>query len=179
MNAVLVPTSIAAKNVDSLNRSVVAAVDVNNGAIFQLNGISAEQGQGEVFNYAAPAEGALSNLWMAYSPEVVVTVSGDFKAKGIDADPRHFTNIAGVPFDAYKIQVGDLIQLSKDGFENEYSVSTPFAVAVAGSNKLTWAAAAIEGVSYKLVKAEPIYVGAGVIGGNAEEAYILECVSIA
>ena len=179
MHTVLIPTDIAAKNIDSFNRSVVANEDVDNGAVFQLNGISADEKQGEVFNYAAPAADAgLKDLWMAYSPEVVVTVSGDFKAKGIDSDPRNFTNIAGVPFDAFKVQVGDLVKLTAEGFANSYDDATPYAIAVAGSNKLTWAAAGIAGLSFKLIKREPVIIGAGNIGSNAVDGYILECVSI-
>ena len=178
MKAVLVPTDIAAKNIDSFNRSVVAEIEVENGAIFQLNGLSEENGKGEVFKYAAPAEGAISDLWMAYAPEVVVTESGDFKAKGIDSDPRNFANLAGVPFDAYKPQVGDLIQLTAQGFANDFDEAKPYAVAVAGSNKLNWAAAAVEGLSYKLVKKQPVIIASGSIGSNAVTAYILECVSI-
>lgn len=178
MHTVMIPTDIAAKNIDSLNRSVVAAVDVDNGAVFQLNGISAAEGQGEVFNYLAPAEGAISDLWMAYSPEVVLTVSGDFQAKGIDSDPRNFTNVAGIPFDAFKLQVGDLVKLTADGFANAYTEGNEYAVAVAGSNKLTFAAAAVSGVSFKLLKREPVIIGSGVIGSNAVDGYILECVSI-
>ena len=175
---VLIPTDIAAKNIDSLNRSVVADVNVDNGAVFYLDGVSTEAGQGEVFKYAEPNADNLGNLWMAYSPEVVVTVDGDFQAKGIDANPAHFTNLAGVPFDAFKLQVGDLVQMTKEGFTNDYSVSTPYAVATAGSNKLTWSANAIEGVTFKFVKAQPIIIGAGVIGNNANDAYIIECVGI-
>lgn len=176
---VLVPTDIAAKNIDSLNRSVIHTADVENGAIFQLNGISTNAGEGEVFNYLAPAAGdGLKDLWMAYSPEVVLTVSGNFKAKGIDSDPRDFTNVAGIPFDAYKIQKGDLIQITADGISGTKGDNL-YAVATAGSDKLVWAAAAVAGVSYKLVKEMPIIIGNGNIGGNAVTAYILECVAIA
>ena len=112
------------------------------------------------------------------SPEVVVTVSGDFKAKGIDSDPRNFTNIKDVPFDAFKVQIGDLVKLTAEGFANAYDEATPYAVATAGSNKLTWAASPVAGLSFKVVKEEPVIVGQGIIDSNAVEAYILECVSI-
>ena len=176
---VLVPTDIVAKNIDAYNRTVINDADIDNGAVFQMGALSTDADKKEVFEIATPETGAgLKNLWMAYSPEVVLTVSGDFQAKGIDADPRNFTNVKGIPFDAYKIQVGDLVTMTAEGFSAPYNHEA-YAVAQNGSNKLAFAGAAIEGVTYKVLGETQIVIASGNVGSNAVKAYLLECVAIA
>jgi hypothetical protein len=83
-----------------------------------------------------------SNIWMAYSPEIVtvVTASGK-KYKGIDPDPRDFTNISGDVFDAFKPQVGDIITITSDGITGTKGSNT-YAVATNGQYALAWASSA-------------------------------------
>ena len=177
---VMVPSDIAAKNVDAWNRSVVnTEADIENGAVFACGALSTDKKQNDVFTMVTPTTGAgLKNLWMAYSPEVVVTQSGDFQVKGIDADPRHFVNVKGVPFDAYKIQVGDQITLTEAGISGTKGANT-YVVAANGATKLAFASEAIEGVTYKILKETNIIIANGKISGNAVKAYLLECVAIA
>ena len=52
-------------------------------------------------------------LWMACSPEVNKTIVG---ATYGGVDPRNFINKTGLPFDAIMLNVGDVIQVSADGF---------------------------------------------------------------
>ena len=52
-------------------------------------------------------------LWMVASPEVNKTVVGSIY-QGVD--PRNFINLKNMPFDVIQLQVGDVIQISKDGF---------------------------------------------------------------
>jgi hypothetical protein len=58
--------------------------------------------------------------WMAISPEVNKAVFGE-TLKGIDA--RLFVNEAGKPFDAVKLEAGDIIQVSKDFFVANFAPS--------------------------------------------------------
>lgn len=52
-------------------------------------------------------------LWMAMAPEVNKTIVGDVYG---GVDPRNFVNKKNVPFDAILLNVGDVIQVSKEGF---------------------------------------------------------------
>jgi hypothetical protein len=83
-----------------------------------------------------------SNLWMAYSPEIVtvVTATGN-KYRGLTPDPREFTNIEGEVFSAFKPQVGDIITLTAEAITGTKGSNT-FAVAANGAYTLAWAAAA-------------------------------------
>lgn len=83
-----------------------------------------------------------TGFWMAYSPEVVVTVSGSNKFKGIDPDVRNFTNLNGDVFSAFKPQIGDILTLTADGIGTTAIGTNTFAVAKNGQYKLDWAATA-------------------------------------
>lgn len=83
-----------------------------------------------------------TGIWMAYSPEIVtvVTASGK-KYRGINPDPRDFTNTSGEVFDAFKPQVGDILTITTDGITGTKSTNT-FIVATNGQYALAWAAVA-------------------------------------
>ena len=149
MSAVVIKTRVQAENIDALNRKAkYATADLPNGSAVTL-AWSATDGD-EVFT-ATPATTGLefaigrkeaiviatgsmledehqdawylevtsnSGVWMAVSPEVNKDVIGKIY-KGLD--PRRFTNEAGLPFDVVKLVEGDIIQVSKDFFENGYS----------------------------------------------------------
>ncbi len=83
-----------------------------------------------------------TGLWMAYSPEIVTVVSGTKKYKGINPDPRDFTNLEDEVFTAFKPQIGDIITISADGIGATAIGSNTFAVATTGQYKLDWAATA-------------------------------------
>lgn len=155
MSAVVIKTRVQAENIDALNRKAVyASADVDNGTAVSL-AFPATEGD-EVF-VATPlatgvtfdigrkepiiiAEGSMlaseqkdawllevtAGGWMAISPEVNKDVIGEIY-KGLD--PRRFTNKAGLPFDVVNLQVGDIIQVSKDFFETNYDPDT-----ITGSN---------------------------------------------
>lgn len=82
-----------------------------------------------------------TGLWMAYEPEVVVTVSGTKKYKGIDVDVRDFYTPSGEVFTAFKPQVGDILTFTADGITGSKSTNT-YAVAANGQYALAWAASA-------------------------------------
>ena len=140
-----------AENIDALNRKAKANVDLQNGSAVTL-AWSATDGD-EVF-VATPATTGMefkigrkeaiviatgsmledehqdawylevtsnSGVWMAIAPEVNKDVIGKIY-KGLD--PRRFTNEAGVPFDVVKLVEGDIIQVSKDFFANNFDPDT-------------------------------------------------------
>ena len=173
MAKVLVQTHVMAMDVDALKRVGVAESNVENGTALVCGVQSSNAGQKHVFS-VTPASGVAKDLWMAYSPEVVSTVDGSLVFRGLDADPRHFTNIANKPFDMFKPVAGvDLIQVTKDFFATGYDPDT---VSGAGSFKaVASATASFGGLQFKIFAKEPIIIGNGTIGGEAVDAWILEC----
>lgn len=111
-NGVIVESRIQATNIDALNRTAKATVDVAGGGLVALTA-SGAQGN-EVWTAAAPASGSLGGLWIAYNPsEHLTKVGGKFFA-GLSEDPRDYVNIAGRPFDCFKPAVGDEIDITID-----------------------------------------------------------------
>ena len=150
MSAVVIKTRVQAENIDALNRKAVyTSADVDNGTAVSLafpatvgdevfvatllsSGITFDIGRKEPIIIAkgsileSEQEDAwllevTAGGWMAIAPEVNKDVIGKIY-KGLD--PRRFTNEAGLPFDVVKLQVGDIIQVSKDFFENGYDPDT-------------------------------------------------------
>lgn len=150
MSAVVIKTRTQSENIDALNRKAVfASADVDNGTAVSL-AFSATEGD-EVFVATLRTSGMTFDIgrkepiiiakgsileseqedawllevtaggWMAIAPEVNKDVIGKIY-KGLD--PRRFTNEAGVPFDVVKLVEGDIIQVSKDFFENGYDPDT-------------------------------------------------------
>ena len=170
---VLIPSLVAAKNVDSYNASFIAETDIDNGMVFAAGDYSDEQ----VYEVAAIGED-LHNIYMAFSPEdtIITDAMGNEYKIGIN-DPRTFTNVAGKVFSAYRPQVGDKILISAEGIEG---TADDFAVAAAGESKLQFASAAVDGLSYKVLD-DSAYItigGASAIGSQRVAAYLLECVAI-
>ena len=137
-NGILVQNNVQAKDIDALNRPVVSASAVQNGHVMVLSNDGTNTNGAEVWTGVAPTTGNLSNLWMAYSPEVVIT---DSKYRGLTPDPRDFTNVAGRVFDAFKPQVGDILTFTEDNLAGTKSTNT-FVVATNAAFGLTWASAA-------------------------------------
>ena len=150
MSAVVIKTRVQAENIDALNRKAVfTSADVDNGTAVSL-AFPATEGD-EVFVASLLASGMTFDIgrkepviiakgsmleseqedawllevtaggWMVISPEVNKDVIGKIY-KGLD--PRRFTNEAGVPFDVVKLVAGDIIQVTKDFFENGYDPDT-------------------------------------------------------
>ena len=174
--SILIPSLIAAKNIDTLNRSFVSETDLDNGNVFGKGELSTNAGESQVYQTVTPTTGSLTGLWMAYSPEDVVLTDGlgnQFKVGTLD--PRAFTNIAGTVFSGFKPQVGDLVLVSADGISGE---ANSYAVAANGTSKLAFAAEAIDGLSFKVVETTYISLArANNIGSQRVVAYLLECVA--
>lgn len=112
---VLVESMIQAKNIDALNRSAIAQIDVAGGGLVAL---TAPTTQGEDrWTAAAPAAGTLGGLWVAYNPSVKYTVVNGKVYAGLSQDLRDYTNIAGHTFDVFKPKVGDEIIVTIDAVD--------------------------------------------------------------
>ena len=111
MYDVLIKSGYAALNVDNWNRTVVCEEDVPNGAVFALSEYSTDADSKIVWKAGKPATDA-KNLWMASSPEVVITTLPDgTELKGIDNNIRDFVNIKGHPIDAFKLIEDDVLTI--------------------------------------------------------------------
>ena len=111
MYDVLIKSGYAALNVDNWNRTVVCEEDVPNGAVFSLSEYSTDADSKIVWKAGKPAADA-KNLWMASSPEVVITTLPDgTELKGIDNNIRDFVNIKGHPIDAFKLIEDDVLTI--------------------------------------------------------------------
>lgn len=171
-HGVLIQNDVQAMNIDAFVRSAVCATtDIDNGNVVALTGISSTAGQGEVWVAATPATANLNaGLWMACEPEVVVTVSGTSKYKGIDPDVRNFYNAKGEVFTVNKLEVGDIVTLTDDALAGTKSTNT-YVVATNNTAKLTWSADAISGLSLKLIDTTYISIADGSIGTQRTTAY--------
>lgn len=182
MANVLVQTHVMAMDVDALNRvGVYASADVDNGTALVCGVQSSDAKQKHVFS-VTPAAAVAKDLWLAYSPEVVTTADGSLEFRGLDVDPRNFTNQAGKPFDMFKPVAGvDLIQVTKDFFAENYdpdtiSGATYVEIQADGSFKAVVSpTSSFGGLQFKIFAKEPIIIANGAIGGEAVDAWILEC----
>ena len=176
-HGIILQNQVAAMNVDSYNRSVVSAINVDNGNVFTISALSTTAGETEVWTASTPATGSLTDLWMACEPEVVVTVSGTKEYKGINPDIRDFYNVATNVFSAFKPVVGDIITLTADALGGTISTNT-YVVATDATSELTWAAAAVTGLSLQLIKTTYISIATGAIGSQRTTAYKFAVVAI-
>lgn len=109
---VIVESRIQATNIDALNRTAICENNVDGGCLVKL--AESETQGNEVWTATAPATGALGGLWIAYNPaEHLTEVNGKLFA-GLSQDPRDYTNLANRPFDVFKPQVGDEIDITGD-----------------------------------------------------------------
>ena len=147
-NGVIVESRIQATNIDALNRTAQAQINVAGGGLVALTE-SGVQGN-EVWTAAAPASGSLGGLWIAYNPSEHLTAVGTKFFAGLSEDPRDYTNLANRPFDCFKPQVGDEIDITIDcvdasgasatagstAFEIEYVGVAPFPQAGIGMEQV-------------------------------------------
>lgn len=170
-HAILIQSDVAAENVRSLNRSVISASNIDNGWVFYIYGKYDVDGYDEVFEVKLPTTGSLTELWMAGSPEIVLT---DSKYRGINPDAEDFYNSASLVFDAWKPQPGDIFMVTSDALTG--TAEQAYAVSAAESNKLAWAAAPSGSLlSVKYIETTYIPYGSGsAVGSQRRTAYKFE-----
>lgn len=170
---VVIKRRVAAHNIDALNRAVVATVDLENGSIFTLSARSENEAEGEVWKATQPTVGA-KNVWMAKSSEVTITTigKGDYalQMKGIVEDPRMFTNVKGLVFDAFKPQVGDIIEMTLGDDEKEYLVAD-------ASYTLKADTGAGDGFAMHKVGTSILHIGSAKLVKTPVKTYIYEVVA--
>lgn len=179
MSGLLVPTSMAATNVDSFNRSFVHTVDIANFTPMASDARSTEYGEDEVFTVVAPAAG--DHVWIAFEAEVVNTVTPNGNVyRNIDPDARNFINPAGTVFSGFLPKVGDLIRfggadvaLVPDRTTETYLNVDP------GNMAYVWASApATDTLSMKLVEETYISIGEGSLGSLQRiDGYVFDVVN--
>lgn len=169
---VVIKRRVAAHNIDALNRSVVATEDIQNGSIFTLGARNTTDAGEEVWKPTKPTAASLG-VWMAYSSEIVTTnvTDGDdlsLNFRGIVEDPRMFTNVAGITFNAFKPQVGDIIEMTQgQDTSGEYLVAgTDYA--------LTIASAAGTGFAMKKIGTGILHIGTPGLNKTPVKTYIYE-----
>jgi hypothetical protein len=111
---VLIESKIQAKNIEALNRSAIASVDVAGGGLVSL---VAPTTQGEDrWTANTPSSGNLK-VAIAYNPSVQYSVVNGVTLAGLLVDPRAYTNIAGKTFDVFLPKVGDEIVITIDAVD--------------------------------------------------------------
>jgi hypothetical protein len=154
-------------DLDSLNRVGVCATALDNGWVAQLlSQGTAASGQTEVWTATVPtsANSGLKNLWMAASPEIVLTTVGNNSYKGLDADPQNFSNVVGQMIDFVRLEIGDILTMTAECFtnaQNTYAVATnnDWTLNFSGSNPGT-------GLTLKYLATT--FISKGVLGAVSE-----------
>lgn len=153
-HAIMIPSLVMAKNIDSLNRSFICATALDNGNVITLGAMSVTAGNPEVFVAATPTSATPTGLWMVGEPEVVMT--GVFK--GLDPDVRNYFVPASTVASCFKIKKYDIVRLSADAMSN--SVGSNTFVDVQADGKLVWAGSSTAATLFKLIEAVTIPIGA-------------------
>lgn len=123
MYGYIITKDIAAENVDAWNRSVVnATTNFDAGSALILTAPTKAE---DPWQAAAPAGTNLKDVWIAYPPSEYLAQVNDNVYAGLSIDPRSFTNIAGRPFDAFKVMKHDIIGFTKDCFDTTLQENTP------------------------------------------------------
>lgn len=175
-NAVIVMTRVQSQNIDALNRTAQGATDFPNGTPLTLAFPTATGS--DVFTATKAGAGA-TGVWLAYSPEVNKNIVGGIVG---GLDPRNFTNKANIPFDAKKMVIGDIIQVSTDFF---YTGKDPATVSGATVVELTAngfeakvsATGGYTGLGFKIGRKENITIAQGTVLAEGTDAWLLEVTS--
>ena len=167
-------TSVAAHNVDAQNITFVSSDNIENGSVFTMG--TRVSGNKDEFNAVKPATANLAKqFYMAASPvRIITTLADGSQFVDLTMNPKAFINVAGQPIDGVALNRGDRIRISADGLGGTYVGSgsvTTHVVATNDAYKLTWATAAISGLSLKHVGTSYISVADSAIGTQRVTAY--------
>lgn len=168
---------VHAHNNDADNLTFVSTDNIENGSIFTLG--ARVSGNEDQFAAVKPATATLaSQFYMAASPIRVITELADgSQFVDLTPNPKAFINVAGQPIDGIALKVGDRVRLSVDAIAGTMSTNT-YIVATNADYQLNWAAAAISGLSLKLLGTSYISI-ADAFGSQRVTAYdfIVEAVA--
>jgi hypothetical protein len=166
----MIESKISAKDIDALNRSAKASVDVDGGTLVELGAYA-----DGVFT-ATKASGAKTGLWMAYNPsEHLVEVNGKLIAgESISPDPRDYTNIKDRVFDVFKPQVGDIVSLTDGNLADSQTVSVGKFLEQGASGYEVKASATASTTSLKVIAVENLPFPQAGIGMEFAKKYICE-----
>jgi len=159
VKSVVILNSVAAKNVDSLNKSGIYNGDaLQNGYVVAIGAKSTVAGQKDVYEVSLPATANLENgdFFMVYEAPIPV-VAG--KYKGITDDPREFEIPAGTVFSMFKPMKEDEVTITVDGIGGTKGSNT-FVAPIDGTGKLNWTNN-ISGVSLAFKYEGDTYVSIG------------------
>jgi hypothetical protein len=174
-HTVVILNKVAANDVDSYTRPVIAQQNMDNGYFFSLNAISSGSGI-EVWVPTVPTTGSLSGLWMLYEPEIPFLASGTNVYNGLGTI-RDFYVSASQVATAIKPQVGDIITVTAEDF---VSGTAPTAgqhcVATNGAFLLTAQASGSAGMDWICREVNYIPYADGTIGTGRLTSYRLECI---
>jgi hypothetical protein len=146
LHAVVIPNKYEGKDVDANVRPVVSASPVDNGNIFQLLTKSSTAGQGEVWVATAPVSASSTGIWMALEPEIPFLASAGGNIYNTLGTIQDFYNPAGNVFTAVLLhKETDIITLTAEALDS--GTAQAYAVPVAGTYKMAWAAAPSSGFS--------------------------------
>ncbi len=153
-HGIFLPSDMAAGDVNSLVKNFKGSADLDNGWVVTLGALTGTSGESEVFVAGQPAASAgLTNLYFVDGESIVLT---DSKYKNLDPNVQNYYVPSGKVFTGVKAQVGDIVKLSADALGTGTGAASAYAVAVASSYKLTWAAAAVSGVSLRYLSTDYI-----------------------
>jgi hypothetical protein len=180
---VIIPKLIAASNVDAWVRSAYCATAVENGNIMALLTKSAVADESEVWVATQPAAAGshLTDLWMAYEPELVRT--GNYR--GLDPDVRNFlvpatSGSSRYVFTAFLPQLHDILLMSSDCFTGaKGGAGNTHGNATNGQWKFVWGASQTASVlSVKYLSTDYISIATGAIDEQRLLAYTMEVVGL-
>lgn len=171
-NAIVIQSKVMAQDNVALNRVGTFNQDVPNGKVFTCGEV-----KGDLFTLTK-ATNADKNVWMAVSPEVVLT---DGKFLGIDKDVRNFVNKAGKPIDLIKLVAGaDVITVTEEFFKTSKAPTASNKVVELDSAgefvALASATGSYAGLSLKVIEETYVIVATGAIGADRVKAWKLEVV---
>lgn len=174
-NNVVIKKRVAAFTNDTYNRTAVCASDLDNGCVFALNSYSETEGEDTVWVATAPATADDTGLYMATSPEVVITKVGDIEMKGVIVDPRYFVNIAGKMIDCIRLVPGDIVEMSGEGIA-DIDTANFLIPAASSSFKLKKNASAGNGCTLKKIGTTVMAFGNAALNKAPVKGYKFEVV---
>jgi len=163
-HGIFIPSDMAAGDVNSLVKNFKGSADLDNGWVVTLGALTGVAGEAEVFAAGQPAATAgLTHLYFVDGESIVLT---DSKFKNLDPNVQNYYVPSGKVFTGAKAQIGDIVKLSADCLATGTGAASAYAVAVASTYKLTWASAAISGVSLRYLSTD--YVSLPTTGAIGE-----------